>query len=196
MKRCIAALERSRELPYGRAMLAKIRNSIGLPYSRNAEILELIYENFPEEEAFAGADLTSEERAIITALQLYALYNQGGDVGLHDAGNTEDASVRTCRNMGESLRVLRRLDTEDSKAVDRRFNALITSGELEEFSYHLRHLIKLLKSRTSGTASIDFSQLAQDLYWFDRGNEEKIRLSWAREYYRTDFKEKEKKEND
>ena len=95
--------------------------------------------------------------------------------------------------------MLRRLDTDDSKAIDRRFNALITAGDFDELTYHLRHLIKLLKSKTSGGAAVDFLQLAQDIYWFDRGNEENVRLSWAREYYRVNYKEKdekEKKEND
>ena len=200
MRKCIAILEKSKASPYSKAMLARIRNSVGMPFSRNAELLALIYENFPEGNASAGEKLTYEEKAIMTALQMYALYNQGGNAGDFDSGGSIEASSdKNCRNMGASLRVLRRLDTDDSKATDRRFNALITAGDFEEFTYHLRHLIKLLKSRTSGAAIIDFAQLALDLYWFDRGQEERTRLSWAREYYRVEYKEndeKEKKEND
>jgi len=195
VKRCIAILEKSKDSPYRKAMLAKVRNSVGLPYSRNADLLELIYENLPEDIILAREDISSEEKSIITALQMYALYNQGDNYSSADSGEGEKNSLdKQYRNIGTSLRALRRLGSDNTKAVDRRFNALITAGDYDELVYHLRHMLKLLKAKTSSYDKVDFSQLAQDLYWFDGGREERIRLSWAREYYRREFTEKDEKE--
>lgn len=79
---------------------------------------------------------------------------------------------------------------EDSKAVDRRFNALITAQTYDELVHYLRQMISLLKSKADTT--IDYGRLAQDLYWFQRGYEEKLRLSWARDYYRIEKNKEEK----
>lgn len=63
---------------------------------------------------------------------------------------------------------------------------MITSSTFEELSNHLRHMIRLLKSKSN--VQVDYAKLAEDLYQFLRGNREKIRLSWAREYYRYSYK--------
>ena len=47
-------------------------------------------------------------------------------------------------------------------------------------------MIRLLKSKSN--VQVDYAKLAEDLYQFLRGNREKIRLSWAREYYRYSYK--------
>lgn len=83
-------------------------------------------------------------------------------------------------NLGASLRALRAGDA--TQAADRRFNAMITATTFNELANHLRHLIKLLKSKTE--AKVNYAQLAQDLYWFQLGYQSDIRLKWSRDYYR------------
>lgn len=169
----------------GKSILAKLRNSIGRPFSATTEVWALIMEHLPEEFLGCSHRISHEERAILTALQLYAVHQQG----LTQSVLVKDNSRFT--NMGVALKALRKGD--DIKSVDRRFNAMITAATLAELSYHLRNLIKLLKSKSAET-KVDYAQLAEDLYWFSRGYEENIRLDWTRAYYRQDFKGEEDNE--
>ncbi|MDK8692366.1 type I-E CRISPR-associated protein Cse2/CasB, partial [Gardnerella swidsinskii] len=62
---------------------------------------------------------------------------------------------------------------------------MITASDYESFYYYLRQLVRLLKSRTKeNQQSIDYSKLARDLYLLQFEDSEKVRLSWAQEYYR------------
>lgn len=157
----------------GKATLANLRNSIGRPLSATTEVWPLMYEVMPEEFLGQNYRLTIEEEALLTMMQLYALYHQGQDSSL--------SSYEKNTNFGQSLAVLR--GNKDTVSTDRRFNALITSTTYDEFKHHLRQLISLLKSRTKGAVKINFVKLCQDLYWFNRGYEENVRLSWSKAYY-------------
>ena len=81
-----------------------------------------------------------------------------------------------------------------STAVDRRFNIMITSSTFEELIYHLRHLLTLLKTKSSET-KINYARLAEDLYWFLKDYQESVRLNWARQYYKQDNKGEQQNEN-
>ena len=69
---------------------------------------------------------------------------------------------------------------------------MVTSETFDNLCYHLRHLIKILKSKYPNE-KVNYAKLAEDLYWFSIGYEENVRLEWAREYYRENFKRDEKK---
>ncbi len=179
--RIVYMLDQSLETSSGKATLANLRNSIGKPLSQSVDIWPLMFENLPEEFLSQGQAETKKEKAILSTLQLYALYRQG-----------KKASARECaqetgyKNIGHSLGALRR--GENSVAMDRRFNALVTATTYNELIHHLRQMIQLLKSKTSGEEAIDFGRLAQDLYGFLIGRDESMRLIWARAYYRTNPK--------
>ncbi len=160
--------------PQGKAYLAKLRNSIGKELSETIEVWPIFFEYLPED--FLGTDnlVSYEEKAILTALQLYALHQQGVSKTVLLEG--ED----NYKNIGYALRYMRRV--EDTKSSDRRFNTMICASTFDELTYHLRHLIKILKVR-SPEARINYAKLAEDLYWYQRGYYEKLRLSWSRAYY-------------
>lgn len=159
-----------------KANLANLRQSVNRDVHVATGVFPIIFSNIPEEYLGRHGYLTHGERAIILALQLFALHQQGKDQPVHVTG-TADMSVD---NLGASLRSLRVAD--DSQAIDRRFNAMITSSSFDELANHLRHLIKLLKSKTD--TKVNYARLAQDLFWFQRGYEGDIRLKWSRAYYR------------
>ncbi|MGX7107630.1 type I-E CRISPR-associated protein Cse2/CasB [Hutsoniella sourekii] len=165
-------LDKQLGTPSCKALLANLRNSIGRPLSETITIWPLLFDVLPDEYLGKSQALTKEEDALLTMLQLYALYHQGQDKPL---------SSYERKNLGFSLASLR--GSTDTVSVDRRFNALITATTYEEFKHHLRQLVRLLKSRTKGNTPIDFAKLCQDLYWFSRGYEENVRLSWAKAYY-------------
>ncbi|MGI6725596.1 MAG: type I-E CRISPR-associated protein Cse2/CasB [Christensenellales bacterium] len=176
--RIVNKLDQTLETPSGKAMLANLRNSIGKPLSESVAIWPLIFENLPEEFLSRGQSLSKKEMAILNTLQLYALYRQGKKVPVLQG----DEEARP-KNIGRSLNALRTGDNTIS--TDRRFNALVTSATYDELSHHLRQMINLLKSKTSGETDIDFGKLAQDLHGFLTGKDEGIRLNWARSYYRS-----------
>lgn len=171
-------LDQTLETSSTKATLANLRNSIGKPLSESLAIWPLMFENLPEEFLSQSQLLSKKEIAIITALQLYALYRQGKKTPIFQ----EPKEARS-QNIGCSFSVLRTGD--NAVSTDRRFNALVTAATYDELSHHLRQMINLLKAKTSGEAEIDFGKLAQDLYLFLIGKDEKIRLNWARSYYRS-----------
>ena len=200
----IAKLEAISESSAGKATLAGLRKSIGKPLSESPEIWDVLFGNMPDDYLGERGVPTDEEASICTALQLYALWKQGVSkkgavLGENYGGSTEKAergeendkeetlkSSRTS-NMGKSLRALR-VAKKDTKSVDQRFNAMITVSTFNELTYHLRQMIKLLKS-AAPNAGIDFARLAEDIYWFGRGYQGGLRINWAREYYRIEAKD-------
>ena len=163
----------------GKDVLSRMRNSIGRDYIDMADIMPFVFDKLPESFLGNSKRMTDEEICILTCLQLYAIHQQGDDSNVCERG--EDYS-----NIGTSLKVLRAGD--DTTAVDRRFNAMITSTEFDELIVHLRHLIRLLKSKKKGT-KVDYAGLSEDLYWIRKNkNKDNIILNWAREYYKVNYK--------
>lgn len=161
------------ETSSGRATLASIRNTVGKSLYEATVIWSILFENLPEEFLSPYQHPSDEELAIYAALQLYALHQQ--EIGMNIT-TIEDSR----QNIGESLKYLRIGD--GTTAIDNRFNRMITSSTFEELLTHLRHLIKLLKSKANN--AINYGQLAEDFYWFLRGSQDSVRLRWARSYYK------------
>lgn len=182
-KRVISSIEDNLEISRTKALLSSLRNSIGRPLEENIEAISLIYQYMPEEFYSNFGTLTYEEEAIITTLQLYAIHQQSK---LDSVNGKQEKEVWD--NVGSSLSYLRL--GENSLPFDRRFNALITSQSFDELSNHLRQLIKILKSKQDNI-KINYPKLAQDLYDFARGYDERVRLNWSRAYYSKNYKGEE-----
>lgn len=189
----IKKIDTMKNEPLKKATLANLRNSINKSLVDSMEAFAFIIENMPEEFLGTRKGLSKEEKAILTSLQLYALHQQGSSESVF-----LDQGEDRWKNMGYSLGNLR--DGEDSKSVDRRFNALITSSSFEEFSHHLRQMVGLLKSKKKSQVKVNYAKLADDLFYFLIGYEERIRLDWSRAYYsfrkKDDDKEKEEAKNE
>lgn len=162
-----------------KANLASLRQSVNKEVHRATGVFPIIFSNIPDEYLGRTDELTDGERSIILALQLFALHQQGREQSVN-LQSSELKTEKALSNLGGSLHTLR--VAEDSQAVDRRFNAMITATNFDELANHLRHLIKLLKSKKD--TKVNYAQLAQDLFWFQKGNESGIRLKWSRSYYR------------
>lgn len=168
------------ELPSGRSKLANIRNTIGKPLNQAMEIWPMMFQEIPEEFLGRSGEGSFEEKAILAVVQLYALHQQGNSTSVLAT------SENRFENIGTALRTLR--GNEDSTAIDRRFNTMLTSSTFEELIHHLRHLVKILKAKSKET-KVDYGNLTNDLYWFLREKQGDVRLRWAREYYRQTKKE-------
>jgi|LSQX01.3.fsa_nt_gb CRISPR system Cascade subunit CasB len=161
-----------------KAYLASLRRSVSWDVPRDPSVFSIVFANIPDKYLGESGELTVGERSIVLALQLFALHQQGKEQPVH--AQRAECKERGWGNLGASLRALRAGDA--TQAADRRFNAMITATTFNELANHLRHLIKLLKSKTG--AKVNYAQLAQDLYWFQLGYQSDIRLKWSRDYYR------------
>lgn len=179
-------LENTRETPGTRALLSNIRNSINKEVSMNMDTLAFVFQNLPEEMIGSRKELNDYERAILTTLQMYALHQQAN---VHSVLKLDYEEGERRQNIGDALSSLR---GEDSKSIDRRFNAMITSSDVREFEHHLRQLIKLLKAKSE--VKVDYASLANDLYRFLRKQKDGVKIEWARSYYKF-RKENEKGED-
>ncbi|MCY3031857.1 type I-E CRISPR-associated protein Cse2/CasB [Aerococcus urinae] len=176
--RMLDDLNRNNGTATSKAYLARLRQSIGKPLSQTVDIWPLLFQYLPEEFLSKSGQTTSEQKAILTTLQLYALYHQGSSIGEARLNSQEKAT-----NIGASLSYLRR-EKDQRVASDRRFNTLITATDFTELIYYLRQMVKLLKGKSQGQVVINYPRLAEDLYWYLRGYEENVRIRWAQSYYK------------
>lgn len=153
------------------ANLARLRNSIGKPLSDAGDVWPILLANIPSEFLSRNGKETKEESAVFTALQLYAMCMQGSSSVISDSSYEH--------SVGASLRSGRKAD--DSEALDRRFNALITADTYAEMTHHLRQLLKIVKSKYVMT--VNFGRLANDLYNWQRGYQRSVCFRWAQDYY-------------
>lgn len=163
------------EFSNGKAILAKLRRTAGSGDQLPVEVMAVIIEELPEEYLGRGKEFSHQEAAVMVALQMYAIYQQGKMECAHKSCDPN-------YNMGSSLRSLR--IPGESAAIDKRFNAMITSDTFDELTTHLRYMIQLLKPKA---AIVDFAGLARSLYRYQLGTDGQndVRLRWSREFYKT-----------
>ncbi|WP_308653029.1 type I-E CRISPR-associated protein Cse2/CasB [uncultured Anaerococcus sp.] len=183
--RILRTLDNIRDKPSTRAIFANIRNSINKDSSVNMDALAYVFKNIPEEFLGYNKNLNDYEKSILTAVQMYALHQQAK---VESVLKLDYKEGERRQNLGDSLNSMRKNNDED-KAIDRRFNAMITSSNFEELSHHLRQIIKLLKAKSE--AKVDYASLADDLYWFLKNQREGLKIKWSRSYYKSNKKEGE-----
>ena len=186
MRKIIAEIEPIKTLGSGKALLAGIRDSIGKELTNAPQVWPLLFANLPEEYLGNKDRITAEEKAINLSLQIYAVMQQG-------SSKPEREEEKSTRNIGESLRILRG-DESKAKAMDERFNTMVTAGSFEELAHYLRQMVKILKANID-SPSVDYPKLAKDLFWMQKGKQDNILMDWARAYYQTFQKRTVEKEN-
>lgn len=176
-KRILTYLENTRSEPSTRAILAELRNSINKDLGDSIESLAFIFSMIPEERLGIGKNLNYYEQAVLTTLQLYAIYQQGEEKSV--IYKSEDYPYKS---LGKSLRTLRNPDDQKAnKSIDLRFNSLISSTDYKMLNHHLRQIIKLLKAKSE--EQVDFFSLSNDLYAYLLEDVNPIKIKWARDYY-------------
>ena len=183
-KSILIKLDSTRDASSTKALLANMRNSADKDISNNVDALAYVFSNLSYGEDDRYGELSYMEQAIFTAIQMYAIHQQSNVESVLKFGNDdENESIEKKNkykaNIGDALATLR---SDESESIDKRFNAMITATNFNKLSYHLRQMIKILKSKSD--AKVDYAKLAEDLYWFMIGRKEEVRLSWARSYYK------------
>lgn len=191
-KSILIKLDSTRDASSTKALLANMRNSADKDISNNVDALAYVFSNLSYGEDDRGGELSYMEQAIFTAIQMYAIHQQSNVESVLKFGNDDENESREKKykaNIGDALATLR---SDESESIDKRFNAMITATNFNKLSYHLRQMIKILKSKSD--AKVDYAKLAEDLYWFMIGRKEEVRLSWARSYYK--YRKNEEMEGD
>lgn len=156
-----------------RALLANLRNGVGKSPGSIPAIWEITVGELPGARRDTSTEATHEERAAHAALTLYAFHQQS---------RTESMHVRGI-GLGHAIDRLAPGASDERPAVRRRFDAVATATNFDEAMHHLRGLVGQLRS---ARIPLDYGQLADDLVWLQKpATADRVRLSWARQYYRT-----------
>ena len=174
----------------GKAMLAALRKGVGRVPGELPELFGIVLEDMPEAFFTKGMEPTKEEWACYTALTLFAMHQQGNDVTLNSMHIAHNVSIGTAmsRFAGQA---------EDSNAQKRmavKLQALSTAKDMQEFSYHLKSIIQLLRS---GGIALNYSQLAADIYEYQfPASRKSLYLKWGQDFYRVEKRGKNKEGKD
>ena len=117
-----------KESSKSQAMCAKLRRSIGKPPGATPDIWEVTIQGTPESWRSRNDEPSFAEWAVHTALPLYALHKQGKSESMHNYEVSFASAVAR----------LVKLDDNRQDAIRRRFNAVATSANFTELSYHAR----------------------------------------------------------
>lgn len=162
--------------PQGNAEMAWLRRGVG---KKPGEIPELwgLFENMPDDFIGYTKFPTKEEWSCYTALTLFGLHQQGMNIS-SQCMHVQDVSI------GKSLRMLSDAlgDDKAESRVLKQLNILSTSKNRDEYAYHFRRIINLLKSKS---IPLDYGRLAADLYLLQCDEyTSNIKLHWARDFYK------------
>lgn len=153
------------------AILARLRRAVGKPPGWDPDLWELTLSDVPGRVVSDAP--TNQERAVHTALTLYAVHQQSRPEPMHVRGHGLGRAVRSLASA-----------TQAESAVRRRFDAAATATTFEEAVHHLRGLITQLRAHR---VPLDYGQLADDLHQLqDPRRADAVRLRWGRQYYRID----------
>ena len=113
---------------------------------------------------------TQAERAVHTAMTLYAVHQQSRTEKMHGVGERPGMAF---------AKLAWRKDTSE-EAVRRRFGALATATTFVQLSHQLRTMTRLLRD---GRVPMDYGRLASDLFtWQTTRGRDRVRLSWSRDF--------------
>jgi len=159
-----------------KAQLAHLRNGVGKSPGSQPALWEVTLSELPESLISQSEVPTKGEWAIHVALTLYALHQQGKDLRSQNMNHPSNT-------LGIGARQLREENPDKADAVRRRFNIVAMADSFESLTWHLRGFIQLLKA---SSIPLDYSKLAEDLYWFQLAEaRDGIRLKWGQDFYRT-----------
>ena len=152
------------------AALAQLRRGIGKELGDIPGLLEYVLP--PEEITMYKKSEKCIERAIYTALTLYAWHQQG---------HKEQCMSGEENPFGRAVQKLVHSDKANEIAVVRRFNKVLTAKDVTEISVHARGLIGLLKKEN---ISVNYPDFAVDLYWFQQEEYRRnVLLKWGKDFY-------------
>lgn len=169
---------RIQRLVHSKAALAQLRRGIGKEMGEIPALMGFVLPSEPLTPLDAGE--TKAEKALYTALTLYAFHQQGSEACVSAGMQEEEMAVSRRNSFGHAVRKLVH-KPEEEEAVLRRFDKVLTAKDVTELAVHARGLIGLLKKEK---VSLDYPSFALDLYWFQQADARRnVLLKWGKDYY-------------
>lgn len=160
-----------------KAALASLRRGVGRSMGERPDLLGLV---LPDTELSEYKRQEMQiERALYTALTLYAFHQQGNDDCVSQ-GTKEEEAVSHKNSFGYAVRKLAG-KTANKEGVLRRFDQVLTANDLTELAVHARALISMMRQNK---ISFDYSGFAVALYHFQQpGGKKQVVLTWGKDFY-------------
>lgn len=153
--------------------LAQLRRGIGKKPGELPELWGLLFEDLPENLMSKTAEASKIEWAVDITLSMYALHQQGSDIG---SPNVQNDKTSLGKAIGKLVH-----NGDDKERVIRRFNIFATAADIQECAHYLRGLVQLLRSED---IPLNYPSLVRDLYAYQFSDgQAKIRLRWGRDFY-------------
>ena len=170
---------RQEKAPAAVAARAHLRSAVGREVGDVPAIWSYTLDSGSEKEL--GQKPTTGERAVHTALTLWALHQGSNDVSMNSTGGRD-------RTIGASVRRLAYSDMggrerAEEHPVYKRLCAMIAAPTFESLTVHARGLVSML-----GSAEIpmDYGRFAADLYhWQKPERRASVLRQWGRDFART-----------
>ena len=138
------------------AELARLRKGVGHMPGDLPELYGILLKTMPHSFWSSNGNITEAEWSCYIGLTMFAWHQQGNDIKTHCVHTPNHISL------GHALRQL----VHDSSAEERMRNKLqmlITSNDMNEFSYHLKNIITFIRNEG---IRINYADLAEDIYAF------------------------------
>lgn len=160
-------------------ILAGLRAGKDVTSQRARIFWPVMMENLSSE-YLASNEPTFEENAVYSAVRLYAIHQQGNDELVYVSGKEEGNAFFEAL---KKVRISKQQNNIDTKSLDRRIQLLLATTNFGSLVNSLVQIEKIGKA--SGFNKVDYSQLAQDLLYFQYSyeNANKVLLKWGREYF-------------
>lgn len=154
------------------ATLAKLRRSIGSEPGSDPDTWDITFGGIPAKYVGGGDAASAGEKAVHTAMTLYATHQQSKTAPMHREGpSLGRAMAKLAKSRGGA---------DASSAVKRRFDALVTAQSFEELIFHARGLIQQLRA---ADISLDYGRLADDFRRLQgTASADSVRRQWGRDY--------------
>lgn len=154
----------------GKRQLAELRRGVGKIPGEMPETWGILFNHLPES-LLGKTEPSNAEWAIYTALTLFAMHQQGQEKSMHTKENI---------SLGTAAAGLVN-EKDDLNRIIHRLNLVVTATSPENFAYHLRSLVQLLKAKE---IRLNYARLAKEIYQFHNPEiADKIKLSWGRDFY-------------
>lgn len=171
------------------AELARLRRGVGKSPGEMPELYGIFLKDMPEILWNRDGQVTRAEWSCYICLTLYAVHQQGNMNQIQNVHTDCKVSVGKALRRMVSVQCKEKADNNAEERGMQKLQMLITSKDMEEFSYHLRNIIRLLKS--NGVA-LNYIKLAEDIYNFQFPESKKqVSLAWGQDFYREYKEEKD-----
>lgn len=171
--RDIAKDEKTLESSGSKARLARLRRGIGKKPGEIPELWGDFLQDLPEELCGRYSEPTREEWAVYTALTLFALHQQGNSEPMNASGR------EYCLGRAVS-RLIAKSSDDEVERIKFKLSLAADSDDMTELSYRLKSIVRLLGR---DRVKLDYAKLAEDIYFFQSGKADNVRLQWGREFY-------------